>query len=162
MEAGRQNLDGPLSGQGDWGKSLPCSEHGHPRRVWRGLHGPLGQPLGEPQVAATGCAGKQGLNPGSVFPGYVSLSKWLNLSEPWFSHPSNGNNKTAMYFRVIFIWEAHGNYSNAQQMAPVVFVDIIAIITSDVLYSLEERLIKLVVNRHPLPLCNPNPSAGPS
>ena len=55
-----------------------------------------------------------------------------------------------MYFKVIFVWEAHGNYSNAQRMASVVFVvSIIGIIMPGVLQSLEEYMIKLVVNQHP-------------
>lgn len=39
---------------------------------------------------------------------------------------------------MISIWEAHGNYSNAQQIAYVIIVNIIAIIMSGVLQSLEE------------------------
>lgn len=52
-----------------------------------------------------------------------------------------------MGFKVIFIWEAHRNYSNVQQMASVVFVvNIIAIIMRGVLHSLEECVIKSAVN----------------
>lgn len=65
-----------------------------------------------------------------------------------------------MYFKVIFLWEAHGNHSNTQRMASVVFVvNIIAIIMPGVLHSLEEYMIKLVVNQHPPHLHYPNPNA---
>lgn len=54
---------------------------------------------------------------------------------------------SAMYFKVISLWEAHGNHSSAEQTASL--VSIIAVIMPGVLHSLEECLIKSAVNQHP-------------